>query len=120
MTTKRPRRTSTVAPSANWPLVPKPARPPLALVPSEPEPEPEPDLVTVVVTLIYAVDGEAKFNTPLRTQMPRMPADQDAMQLQITLDARQLVHLIEPLVGPTSASVTVAKPGLWAPGRHSD
>lgn len=118
MTTKRPRRASTVAPSANWPLIPKPARPPLALVPAEPAPEPEPDLVEVVVTLAYAVDGQPRLHAQFRTTLPRLPAEQNAMRLLITLDARQLVQLLEPHVGPSGASVVRPKPGLWVPGEQ--
>ena len=87
----------------------------LSIVPTAVE-EPKPDLIAIQIVLAYLVDGAPALHAQFRTEMPRMPADQDALQLQIGIDARQLLQLLEPKVGPTVASVVEAKP---APKRRA-
>ena len=76
-------------------------------------------VVAVLVEIAFTLDGQPTgIVARMQTVMPRLPADQAAMRLQIGLDARQTIQALEPLVGPSRASiVTPGSPGFALPGR---
>ena len=75
----------------------------------------EPEQIVVQVALVFTVDGKAVAHAPLMAQVPR-PADDQALQLQVALDARVLMQWLEPHLGPSlSSAPQVAK--LWVPGK---
>lgn len=82
--------------------------------PSEPEQPAEPDgeMMVLQIALVFTVDGKAAFNAPFVAQVER-PAPDQAAQLQIALDGRVLLQMLEPHLGPSQASAT--KPKLWTP-----
>lgn len=103
------------APDAGWRMLKnsKASKPELEPAPAESE------QVVVRIVVGFTLNGLPIPMPPvvMQTAMPRLPADQDAMQIQLGLDARLLMQMLEPHVGPSNASVVAPKPGLWVPGR---
>ena len=111
-TTKR-RTASTASTSLTAHRLAKQADAAIAAEQSQPEPEP----VVVQVVIVFHVEGQAVAHLPLVGQVGR-PADDQALQLQIGLDARALLQWLEPHIGPSAASASappMAK--LWTPGK---
>lgn len=68
-----------------------------------------PDMLSVQITLIFLVDGQPVINTPFMATVPQ-PSDEQTMQLQLALDSRALLQLLEPHLGPQPQR-------LWTPAQ---
>lgn len=79
----------------------------LADAPAQADEQPG-ELMDFRLVLVFSVDGQPVAHLPLATQAPK-PSDGQAVQLQLGLDARQLMQWLEPVLGP-------GKPHLWTPG----
>lgn len=73
---------------------------------SEPQPSPNDPIVARIV-LTFQVDGRAVGQAAFPVAFPAPPGDQ-AVTLELKLDARALLQQLEPALGPQ-------KPALWVP-----
>lgn len=70
-------------------------------------------MVHVAIRIAFQVDGATAFTTQFQNDVPRLPADQNAMQFTLVLDGRLLAQVLAPHVGVTPDT----DPGkLWTPG----
>lgn len=90
----------------------------LALVDTKAEPEseeqpeqPMAEQLTVQLNLVFTVDGKPVVSNPVRFQLPKPGADVDSVTLQVALDGRVLLRLLEPALGPQKPDPAL----LWTP-----
>lgn len=78
--------------------------------PPTPMPTPAPVPVRAVLTLTFMVDGQPAGAAAFPVAFP-CPSPEQVARLEVKLDARELLKLLEPALGPQ-------KPGIWTPGPH--